>query len=282
MGNFRIAQPLRKVHKTQSLSENIVNRRTLLSLVLLMFFCAQLKAQRKSADIGVFAGVNATYGDFTKVNLSNSLAPSVKVFYRYNFNPRLALKVNAGFNQIKLAGEFNGIDLSNEPHFVANNKKNMYSASAQLQVNFLKYILGHEQFKLSPYIAIGLSANYFKYNLKFLDRKTLPATITSQEIIYKPGPTGVLIPTLEPEVKGNKLALSIPFSVGVNYNVSDKLAIGLEWNLHKIFADELDNLKDPYGVDATSMLHNNDWFSSFGVQISYLLYLGKKECPGYE
>lgn len=248
--------------------KSLSNKISFVSLILILSFCASLKAQRKSADIGLFAGVNTSWGDFTTVNYSKSLAPSFKFFYRYNFNPRLALKLNAGYNQIKLAGQFNGIDLNTEPDFVANSKKTMFSATAQLQVNFLKYILGHQEFKFSPYMAIGVGANYFDYNL-FQKAITAP-TPGSQPILAK-----------EP-LSGNKLALTIPFSIGLNYNINDKLAIGLEWNLHKIFADELDNLSDPYGIDATTLLQNNDWFSSFGVQISYLLYLGKKECPGYE
>lgn len=212
-------------------------------------------AQQKTSEIGMFFGVNNVWGDLTKYDYSKGLGTSVKLFYRLNLSSRIAIKANGSFNKLNFAGNLNDIIITDEKDFVDN--KNSLTLNAQLQINFLDYIVRGKRTKLVPYMALGVGITSADYN------------------IYK-------MTTADGDpIAGKKTALTIPFSLGLDYAISERFAVGLEWNLQKLFTDTLDNIYDPYQLEANSVLHNNDWFSSFGVQISYTLFQGKRKCPGY-
>ncbi|TKG95517.1 hypothetical protein EYV94_08730 [Puteibacter caeruleilacunae] len=223
-------------------------------------------AQHKSVDVGVFAGVASQFGDMTKINYPQSLAPAAGVYYRHNFNTRLALKANLGYSQLNLDGNLDNIVLNDQPNFVDN--KSVISYSLQFQVNFLNYKLGSQRYKFSPYMALGIGGLYYDVDLfnPTYDPAALPTSIDSRESLGS----------------GNTFTMTIPLSLGVNYNLGKKWAVGLEWNLQKVFADHLDNLDDPHRLEASDFMHNNDWYTSFGVTVSYLLFLGKNDCPAYD
>lgn len=73
--------------------------------------------------------------------------------------------------------------------------------------------------------------------------------------------------------------LSIPFGVGFKINLSDRLSAGLEWSYRKTFNDRIDNIESPLGH---SILHNNDWYSTYGLFITYKFFKFAADCPTYK
>jgi hypothetical protein len=73
--------------------------------------------------------------------------------------------------------------------------------------------------------------------------------------------------------------LSIPFGAGFKINLSDRLSAGLEWTYRKTFNDRIDNLESPLGK---SVLHNNDWYSTYGLFITYKFFKFAADCPAYK
>lgn len=72
--------------------------------------------------------------------------------------------------------------------------------------------------------------------------------------------------------------LSIPFGAGFKINITRSLGAGVEWKYRKTFNDKIDNLESPLGK---STLHNNDWFSTFGLFITYKFSNFAADCPAY-
>jgi len=67
----------------------------------------------------------------------------------------------------------------------------------------------------------------------------------------------------------------IPFGVGVEYDLGERLNLGFEFGARKLFFDFLDNVS---GGDPTiknyqyGNLHDRDWYYSTGVTLTYTLY----------
>lgn len=56
-------------------------------------------------------------------------------------------------------------------------------------------------------------------------------------------------------------AVNIPFGIGVKCKIYNRINIGLEWTLHKMFNDKFDYLDNPYNYEQHSSVANKDWFS---------------------
>ena len=100
-------------------------------------------------------------------------------------------------------------------------------------------------------------------------------------------------PNLGGSVDLSELVISptIPFGLGVKYNLSKRWGIGLEGGLRKTFSDKLDDLDDPMSyiytdsnnppvdvqVKYSDRWHNNDWTAYAGIHLVYKLIYGNKE-----
>ena len=77
---------------------------------------------------------------------------------------------------------------------------------------------------------------------------------------------------------GSSNSLLIPFGIGAKMNLGERLSGGLEWSFRKTFADDIDNNPNPLG---NSLINNNDWYSIFGLFISYKFVKFAADCPAY-
>jgi hypothetical protein len=128
-------------------------------------------------------------------------------------------------------------------------KKNVFDLDVIIEINYLDFMLGVKQMKFSPYVYTGLGL------------------------------------TLFPGLNGQTFTPNLPIGVGVKYALGKYFAVGAEASLHKLFADDLDNLDNPYQstgmIDVNDIWHNNDWISYFGLTLTYRFYKGNKACPAY-
>ena len=58
-------------------------------VVLLIVLSCQVKAQQRSADIGLFVGGGTPLTDFTRTKITESLNFDFGIFYRHNYNSRI-------------------------------------------------------------------------------------------------------------------------------------------------------------------------------------------------
>ena len=80
-------------------------------------------------------------------------------------------------------------------------------------------------------------------------------------------------------VLGSRNSLTIPFGVGFKINLTERLSAGAEWSFRKTFVGDIDNL--PNLLDHT-LVNNNDWYSFFGLFISYKFVKFAADCPAYK
>ncbi|MBN1950485.1 MAG: hypothetical protein JW801_04735 [Bacteroidales bacterium] len=73
-------------------------------------------------------------------------------------------------------------------------------------------------------------------------------------------------------------SFTIPFGIGYKFNVTPRLAVGAEMSFRKTFTDQLDNVSSVLG---NSLINNNDWYSVYGLFISYKFVKFAADCPAY-
>lgn len=244
---------------------------------LFMVFAAVLMAVSGSAqitaDIGIWGGTSMYFGDLKETNRLDPLNLNVGGYFRYNFNSRIGLRA------MYLTGNFSdeGIIEGEKWEF----EKKAQDFSLQIEVNFLKYILGVDKTPFTTYVTAGIGVAFYPYDLDTAGISTIrmfnPNTNKGSQ-----------------EISESVVIATIPFGIGFKYSLGSRLGIGVEYQMRKMFSDKLDNLDDPLAyrvmnsegvpedVTYTSAIHNNDWSSYLGIHLTYKIYMGKRPCPAYE
>lgn len=229
-------------------------------VIFLIGFISVKALGQQSVDVGFFGGTGFYLGDMTKTEISKSTHPAYGAFIRYNFNPRYALRFNVLNGNIGAEGEFN----SNYWAF----DKNVLDIALSFEFNFLKYIVGEDETPWSTFMNGGIGVQMYSYDLRPDD--LFPFVDPGYYAISRRS-SSVITPT-------------IPFGVGIKYDLNKRIGIALEGSLRKTFSDKLDDLDDPLSytdlnglqVNYTDDWHNNDWTSYVGVHLVYKLIYGNK------
>ncbi len=216
-----------------------------LAIFLIGFISIEAFGQQ-SVDVGFFGGAGTYFGDMTKVNFSKSINPAIGGFFRYNFNPRYALRFNVMNSTIGADGEFD----SNPWSF----NKNVLDVSVHFEFNYMKYIVGDKETPWSTFLFGGIGMQSFKYNIRNFQQD------------------------------GSEVTPTLPFGLGVKFDLSKRLGVGIEGGFRKSLSDKLDDLDDPYSytnadgvvMKYTDTFHNNDWTAYMGIHLVYKLIYGTR------
>jgi hypothetical protein len=213
-----------------------------LSGFLLLFFLSLSVSGQRNADYGVFGGVSSYLGDINKNRLFYSPQPAGGLFYRYNFNPRQAIRTNIFVGGLK--GDDN--DFNN---IFQQTRDSAFSCTVgewalQFEFNFFPYSTQGKRWNFSPYFAAGAGI----------------AFINTTSLTYQP---------------------VIPFSLGFKINIYKNLGLEAEYGFRKTFYDKFDGLEDNVDPDHKAWLHNNDWYSFAGIAFTWKFYSKLAGCPAY-
>lgn len=237
--------------------------------ILLVFVTVWISVSgfaQKTADIGIWGGTSAYFGDMNEVASFQAFNPNFGGYFRYNFNSRVGLRA------MILTGAFAEDGMIEGVPWTFN--KNVQDLSFQIEVNYLKYILGVKTTPFSSYVTLGVGVAYFPYTM-------------DPELIAEFHPDHIKGSAV---IEESEIAPTIPFGIGFKYTIGRRLGVGIEYQMRRLFSDKLDDLDDPLAysntdtgeVFYTSGVHNMDWSGYLGVHLTYMIYLGKKACPAYE
>jgi hypothetical protein len=223
-----------------------------------------------TADIGIWGGSSVYFGDMDETNPLQPANLNFGGYFRYNFNSRVGLRAMFLTGSFSDEGVIEGVPTT--------FKKNVQDFSLQVEINYLKYILGSAKTPFTSYVTAGIGVAYFPYEMD-------PAFIASFNPDHNKG---------NALVKESVVTPTFPFGIGFKYTLGQRLGIGVEYQMRKLFSDKLDNLDDPLAYETTNsngtkeeitytdMIHNNDWSGYLGIHLTYKIYIGKKACPAYE
>ena len=214
-------------------------------IAVLLVFVTSVHAQTDpeyKLELGGGIGMASYQGDFNS-SLFKNPQPMFTVLAKYRFDPRRALALNVSYGQLK--GSSKDAKTYYPMTTVYDFKSNVADVGLRLEYNFWPFSTGFEYRgakRLTPYVAIGLGMTIAKAEGK--------------------SATGV----------------NMPIGVGVKYKLADRLNLAAEWAMHITTSDELDGIKDPYGIESSGLFKNTDCYSHLRLSLSYDLWAKCRTC----
>jgi hypothetical protein len=196
-------------------------------------------AQEYMYEIGGMGGGASYMGDANKTVPWQRMNPALGVVFRYNANFRIAFKGDLTWGRV--SGSTEGLANVFPNQAQATFSRNLVEMGGQFEYNFFPY---SDKFpylntkRLSPYLLIGLGVTVAPGN---------GATFTS---------------------------LNLPVGAGVKYKLKNRINIGCEFAVRKLFGDGFDLSKgnklldNPYGITG-NVMKNNDWYSLWMLSVTW-------------
>lgn len=78
---------------------------------------------------------------------------------------------------------------------------------------------------------------------------------------------GMGVNTFQDRRKSTLFAFNMPFSFGLKVKLKDRINLGLEWTMHKLFTDDFDGSNNPYDYQKRSPWMGKDWFSLCAINL---------------
>ena len=194
-------------------------------------------------EVGAAVGLMGYHGDFNG-SLTKDLQPMGSLVARYIFNPYMGLKANVSYGMLK--GSSSDVktwypEYRETPSF--SNK--LVDLDVVYEYNFWPYGTGRDYRgakRLTPYLLLGLGGTFVKTDQK------------------------------------NVFTANLPIGVGVKYKVGARVNVGLEWAMHFSLNDELDGVKDPYGIKSSGLFKNTDCYSTLQLSVTYSFMAKCRTC----
>jgi len=195
-------------------------------------------------EVGAAVGLMGYHGDFNG-SLTKDLQPMGSLVARFIFNPYMGLKANVSYGMLK--GSSSDVntwypEFSETPYSFSNK---LVDLDVVYEYNFWPYGTGRDYRgakRLTPYLLLGLGGTFVKTDQK------------------------------------NVFTANLPIGVGVKYKVGARVNVGLEWAMHFSLNDELDGVKDPYGIKSSGLFKNTDCYSTLQLSVTYSFMAKCRTC----
>ncbi|MDR0507377.1 MAG: porin family protein [Dysgonamonadaceae bacterium] len=214
-----------------------------------LFICTTAVGQEYKYEIGGMAGMSMYMGDANPDSPFQGWNPSLGFVFRNNVNFRWALKTDLLYG--KITGDTKNVKNVFPDNAQASFNRSFFELGGQMEFNFLPY---SDKFaylntsKISPYILFGLGF------------------------------------TLAPGKNQTFFNLNVPLGVGVKYKIRNRLNLGIEYSVHKLFGDGFDapdkdgfNLDNPYKVQ-NGLFKNKDWYNTLFFSVTWDFFLRDGRC----
>lgn len=221
------------------------------TLSMLVICATTLYAQEYKYEIGGAAGSSFYMGDANKTRFYLHPGITAAFLVRYNINFHWAVKGNL------LAGNISG--------------------NTQDSGNFFPFAQQSSFRRTFAELGTHLEFHFFPYSDKYAYLGTKPYTpylFTGAGVTYATG-------------ENEFLNANIPLGAGFKYKIKEKMNIGIEFSMRKLFGDDFDvtlhepgwNLNKPFGIGG-SPLKNQDWYSITMIYLTWDFGIREDPCHG--
>lgn len=254
-----------------------------------------------------FVGTQFAYGGFIRINYRQRWG------FRLGFNTGKLSADDKDFLQVNAIQASLGDDFDiNDPNLIyyskvnrgLNFETNITEVNFITELNFFPFFVGSKKNKWTPYIFAGLALALYN-----------PKPIGEDTYLRDLGTEGQGLPDRN-QIYGNS-TFAFPFGIGIKFSIAQKLGLGFEWGMRKLYSDYLDDISSTYYLDLYGFnpeegiyyapnpdnpieiisfpitddvlysdptfshkkgdkrgnQYNNDWYSFFGITITYKLNL---------
>lgn len=216
-------------------------------LLAIVFICITSISWGQINEIGVFIGGSNYVGDVGKTNYISPNRIAGSLIYKYNLNPRIALRGILSY--VPIGGD---------------DKKSSNVVRKNRGFNFKNSI---------KELAIGIEYNFFEYDMTSADKIYTPYILLEL--------AGFSYDSAESEIIAGqynlkqKMSYTIPFGIGFKGKLVNNIGFSIETKVRYTFEDDLD-----YTTSKIPSLNfggnSNDWFMFTGVSLVYAF--GRPAC----
>lgn len=219
-------------------------RPVFLMIITLLIAFSEAKAQRNSSlfytgELGFSAGVSEYFGDLNTRSSFRALKPAAGIFYRKFFNEYIGIRAHFHFAQVGFSDAYSSNAFQQRRNLSFDS--NIWEIALQGDFNFFRFEPGSRQYRFTPYLTLGIGGFAFNPYTWYNDQK------------YYLQPLGTEGQG-SPQYPGRKpyalQALCFPVGMGVKYNLTPKLNIGLEAVHRFTTTDYLDDVSTTYAGPA--------------------------------
>lgn len=215
-------------------------------LIFTLFYFSSLSGQSQ-AEIGAFLGTSYYQGDINKSKIFYAPSIGAGAMVKYNFSHHLTTSLKGFYGRLR--GSDSDFDNLENQLRGASFSASVIDLSLQFEFNFLPYTssgyIKKNDERFTPFVSLGIGANFVLGSGNFEN------------------------------------PITIPFGLGIKYNIFERLTLGVEWNYTKTFNDNIDGVVNIQDLSNTPVIHNDDWYSFCGVFLTYKLFRDKMDCPTY-
>ena len=185
-------------------------------------------------DAGVGVGMSGYAGDASSNVFSH---PGFEGELTFRYLPTARWAVRGVFSTLGISGNTADMDGVLPGGAQYSFKSQVYDLSARVEFNFFPYGIGETYKSLrrwTPYLTLGVGATY---------------AVCDGSGAFGP---------------------NIPMGAGIKFKLRERLNLGMEFTITKVFNDHVDgpDLSDLTSIKS-SFVKNNDWYSRLSVGITY-------------
>jgi opacity protein-like surface antigen len=203
---------------------------------------------QSKTELGLLLGTSYYQGDINSSRLFYAPSPALGLLVKYNFSDHLTSTLKSSYGKLK-GDDADFSDIENQLRG-ASFSTSYFDVSMMLEFNFFPYnssgYIEKNKKRFSPFMFAGVGVNY----------------------LFHSG--------------GFENPVTIPFGLGIKYNIFERLTIGVEWSYSKTFDDQVDGVLNIQDEANTPIIHNDDWYSFCGVFVTYKIFRDKIDCPTYD
>jgi hypothetical protein len=212
-------------------------RKTLALLALL--FSLTASAQQgyvQEGEFGFGLGAAHYFGDLnTRANI-NRPKIAATAFFRKNFGNYVALRLSASYARVGYSDVYNKRNEYMRRRNLSFNS-NIWELAVQGDFNFYKFLPYNDETRFTPYVTFGLGLFTYDPFAYLGGQKYYLRTLGTE------GQGSTLYPERKPY---GTMAMSVPFGVGIKYNLNDRVNIGFEIVHRFTTTDYLDDVSTTY------------------------------------
>jgi hypothetical protein len=216
-------------------------------LLVVFFNCISIALVGQVHEVGGFIGGTNYVGDIGRTNYIYPNTPAGAIIYKWNWNPRIALR--ATYSYLPITGNDKNADTDFKVNRGIEFSNTIHELAVGMEYNFYEYDLSSDDKFSTPYILLELAA--FNY------KSPLVETAPNQYLFT------------------NKTSYTIPFGVGYKSRLYGAFAFAIEAKFSYTFEDDLD-----YSTGRIPSLNyggkGNDWYMFTGISLVYTF--GRQAC----
>ena len=216
-------------------------------LLIVLFTCFSVTLFGQVYEAGFFVGGTNYVGDIGRTNYIYPNKPAGAIIYKWNWNPRMALRATYSFLPIEANDKDADTDFKRNRGLQFSNT--IHELAVGMEYNFYEYDLSSKGKMATPYILIEIA----RFNYKSIE--SVSATGVYNYV--------------------NKASYSIPFGVGYKSKLFGSLAFAIETKFRYTFEDDLD-----YSIARIPSLDfgtkGKDWYMFTGFSLVYTF--GRPAC----